>query len=234
MTNKIIIAIDGHSSTGKSTLAKMLSSHLKYKHINTGSMYRALTLHAIQNNWIKHSKDQLIINREKIIESINHLMLDFRMDKNNNYHMYMNNENIEDQIKTLEVSKYVSKISTYPLVRKKIVSIQQEIGKSKGVVMEGRDIGSVVFPKAEIKLFITASINVRAERRYQELLHFGIDANFQDVLENLKMRDFTDSHRENSPLVCVDDAILIDNTSLNLNEQFKFVIELIRKKINFL
>ena len=226
MINKIIIAIDGHSSTGKSTLAKMLSSYLQYKHINTGSMYRAVTLYALRNKWINDSSDQLSINREKIIKSIDNLILDFRFH-NNNYSMYMNNENIDYQIKTPHVSQYVSKISSYPLVRKKIVKIQQEIGKKKGVVMEGRDIGSVVFPKAELKLFITASIEVRAERRYQELLTLGINSDFKDVLENLKMRDFADSNRKNSPLIKVDDAILIDNTLLDLNEQFQMVINLL-------
>ena len=233
MIRKIIIAIDGHSSTGKSTLAKMLSKHLMYKHINTGSMYRALTLHALRNNWIDDSRE-LKINKHKIIASIDDLNLDFNFDKLNMCRMCINSEDVEDLLKDPLVSKYVSIISAYPLVRKKIVTIQQGLGKLKGIVMEGRDIGSIVFPGAEIKLFITASLEVRAERRYQELLKLGIKTRFKDVLDNLKMRDFSDSNRENSPLICVEDAILIDNTSLNIDAQFNKVVELLKNKINLL
>jgi len=235
MINKIIIAIDGHSSTGKSTLAKMVAKELKYKHINTGAMYRALTLHALRHNWITDASEDIeAINVKKMIKSIDELELDFRLDQDTHYVMYMNNENVDFEIKKPIVSKYVSTVSSYPLIRKKIVKIQQNIGKSKGVVMEGRDIGSVVFPDAELKLFITASIEVRAKRRHEELLNLGIKSHFSDILDNLKMRDFSDTHRKNSPLTCVDDAVLIDNTSLNIDEQFELVTSLIRKKINFL
>ena len=225
MIRKIIIAIDGHSSTGKSTLAKMLSKHLMYKHINTGSMYRALTLHALRNNWIDDGRE-LKINKHKITVSIDDLNLDFKFDEQNACRMCINSEDVEDLLKDPLVSKYVSIISAYPLVRKKIVKIQQELGKLKGVVMEGRDIGSVVFPGAELKLFITASLEIRAKRRHQELLKLGIKTSFQDVSNNLKMRDSSDSNRKNSPLMCVKDAVLIDNTSLNIDAQFNTVVEL--------
>ena len=233
MINKIIIAIDGHSSTGKSTLAKMLSQYLMYKHINTGSMYRALTLHALRNNWIDDSRG-FKINKHKIIESIDTLNLDFKFDDQNMCRMCINSEDVEDLLKDPLVSKYVSVISAYPLVRKKIVKIQQDLGKLKGVVMEGRDIGSVVLPGAELKLFITASLEIRAKRRHQELVKLGIKTNFKDVLHNLKMRDFSDSNRKNSPLICVQDAVLIDNTSLSIDMQFDMVIDLLKNKINLL
>jgi len=233
MTRKIIIAIDGHSSTGKSTLAKMLSKHLMYKHINTGSMYRALTLHALRNSWIDDSRE-LKINKHKIIESIDDLNLDFEFDEHNSCRMCINSEDVDDLLKDPLVSQYVSVISAYPLVRKKIVKIQQELGQMKGVVMEGRDIGSVVFPGAELKLFITASLKIRAKRRHQELIKLGIQASLKDVLHNLKMRDSSDSNRKNSPLICVKDAVLIDNTLLNIDMQFNMVVDLLKNKINLL
>ena len=233
MNQNIIIAIDGYSSTGKSTLAKMLSKHLSYKHINTGAMYRAVTLHAIRNNWIDFSSRKNH-NKKMIIESINYLKFDFIPDSNKVYEIYMNNESVENELKTPLVSEYVSIVSTYPMVRKKIVHLQQEIGKSKGVVMEGRDIGSVVFPDAELKLFITASSTIRAKRRHQELLKLGIPSDLEDVLENLKMRDFLDSTRKNSPLKQVQDSILIDNTLMSIEDQFNFVVDLVKKKIQFL
>ena len=146
----------------------------------------------------------------------------------------MNNEDIDAKLKSPLVSKYVSTISAYPLLRRKIVTLQQELGKSKGVVMEGRDIGSVVFPKAEFKLFITASSEVRAKRRHNELISLGVESKLKDVVQNLKMRDFSDSNRKNSPLICVKDAVLIDNTLLDIDEQFNFTIGLLKNKIKLL
>ena len=234
LIKKIIIAIDGYSSTGKSTLAKMLSKHLKYKHINTGSMYRAVTLFAMKNNWVYSLNNQLSIDRNSIVASIDNLNLDFKLDHDNCYRMYMDNEDVEKEIKTEEVSSFVSEVSKDSSLRKKIVFLQKNIGKERGVVMEGRDIGSVVFPDAELKLFITASLKVRATRRYQELLKLGIPSAFQDVFKNLKMRDFIDSNRKNSPLIKVQDAVLIDNTLLNLEDQFNLVLELLGSKKNLL
>jgi len=233
LIKKIIIAIDGYSSTGKSTLAKMLSQYLGYKHINTGSMYRAVTLHAIRNYWIEDGP-KLKINKAQIIDCIDDLDLNFQSDNKNICTMYMNNEDVDAKLKSPLVSKYVSTISAYPLLRRKIVTLQQELGKSKGVVMEGRDIGSVVFPKAEFKLFITASSEVRAKRRHNELINLGVESKLKDVLQNLKMRDFSDSNRKNSPLICVKDAVLIDNTLLDIDEQFNFTISLLKNKIKLL
>lgn len=229
MIKQIIIAIDGHSSTGKSTLAKMLSEHLDYVHINTGAMYRAVTLNAIRNNWIDVSLKK-IKSEKNIIDSVDSLSFSFRRDQTNRYKIYMNNQDVESDLKDPLVAEYVSVISTYPLLRQKIVKKQQLMGQSKGVVMEGRDIGSVVFPGAELKLFITASVNVRAERRFQELLNLGIAVEFQDVLANLKKRDFSDSNRKDSPLMKVSDAVLIDNTFLNINQQFEYVLQLLENK----
>lgn len=233
MNQKIIIAIDGYSSTGKSTLAKMLAQYFDYKHINTGAMYRAVTLYAIRNTWIDVSSHKNH-NKEMIIESINSLKFDFVLDSNKVYKIYMNNEAIDSELKSHMVSEYVSTVSTYPMVRKKIVHLQQKMGRLKGVVMEGRDIGSVVFPHAEIKLFITASSEIRAQRRYRELLQLGIESNLSDVLENLKMRDFLDSTRKNSPLKQVKDAILIDNTFMDVDDQFNLVVDLVERKIKLL
>ena len=229
MIKQIIIAIDGHSSTGKSTLAKMLSEHLDYVHINTGAMYRAVTLNAIRSNWIDLSLNK-IKSKKNIIDSVDSLSFAFCRDHTSRYKIYMNNEDVEGELQNPLVAEYVSIISTYPLLRKKIVKQQQLMGKSKGVVMEGRDIGSVVFPGAELKLFITASVHVRAKRRFQELLNLGIAVEFQDVLENLKKRDASDSNRKDSPLMKVSDAVLIDNTFLNINQQFERVLQLLEDK----
>ena len=235
MTKKIIIAIDGCSSTGKSTLASILADHLEYKHINKGSMYRAVTLNAIRKNWI-HSlnKTEFRVNKKKVISTLDGLELDFLSNSKGECKMFMNGKDVDFELKSSAVSMYVSQISQIPLIRQKIVKMQQDIGREKGVVMEGRDIGSVVFPDAELKLFITASLEVRVQRRHSELVGLGLNSSIDEVLYNLKMRDSEDSNRKDSPLVMVKDAILIDNSLLSIEEQFNFVLELIKKKNNFL
>ena len=235
MTKKIIIAIDGCSSTGKSTLASILADHLEYKHINTESMYRAVTLNAIRKNWI-HSlnKTKFRVNKKKVISTLDELELDFLSNSKGECKMFMNGKDVDFELKSSAVSMYVSQISQIPLIRQKIVKMQQDIGREKGVVMEGRDIGSVVFPDAELKLFITASLEVRVQRRHSELVGLGLNSSIDEVLYNLKMRDSEDSNRKDSPLVMVKDAILIDNSLLSIEEQFNFVLELIKKKNNFL
>lgn len=234
MIEKIIIAIDGYSSTGKTTLAKMLSKYLDYQHINTGAMYRAVTLHALRNNWILDSVGFEGIKKKSILKSLDLMKFEFIRKENQFYQIYLNNENIDNQIQDPLVAKYVSFVSRFPELRKKIVTVQQEMGRNGGVVMEGRDIGSVVFPSAELKLFITASLEVRAKRRYNELLSMGVNISYSEVLKNLETRDFQDSTRRNSPLVKVKDAILIDNTSLNTSEQFDYVLRLLKNKFKFL
>ena len=212
----------------------MLSKHFNYRHINTGAMYRAVTLHALRNNWVKKINNKLVFNENCILNSIDTLDLSFRLDSQQNYKMYINDEDVDDEIKLEEVSSCVSQLSQSLLIRKKIVLMQQAMGVNKGIVMEGRDIGSVVFPNAELKLFITASEEVRAARRHQELLRLGVQVSFQDIYDNLKMRDFSDSTRQNSPLIQVKDAVLIDNTDLDLNAQFHLVLDIIRSKKNLL
>ena len=231
MIKKIIIAIDGHSSTGKSTLAKMLARHLKYKHINTGAMYRAVTLYAMRNGWIQDLQgDIFTVNYKEIISSIDELILDFRSDIDGNFILFLNGEDIDTQIKGPLVTKYVSKVSMNSKLRLKIITLQRNIGNLNGVVMEGRDIGSVVFPNADIKLFITASLDVRSKRRYSEMLEMGLKVDYNDVLQNLHSRDESDTNRKSSPLVRVKDALLIDNTNLDIDEQFDLVLEILKDK----
>ena len=198
-------------------------------------MYRAVTLNAIRKNWI-HSlnKNEFRVDKEKVISTLDELKLDFVSNSKGECKMYMNGQDVDVQLKSSAVSMYVSQISQIPLIRQKIVKMQQDIGAEKGVVMEGRDIGSVVFPEAELKLFITASLEVRVQRRHSELLALGLNSSVSEVLYNLKMRDSEDSNREDSPLVMVKDAILIDNSLLSIKDQFNFVLELVKKKSNFL
>ena len=231
MIKKIIIAIDGHSSTGKSTLAKMLANYLKYKHINTGAMYRAVTLHAMRNGWIQNlEKDIFTVNYKEVICSIDELSLDFRYNEDGNSILFLNGEDIDTKIKSPLVTKYVSKVSMDSKLRLKIVSLQRDIGTLSGVVMEGRDIGSVVFPNADVKLFITASLEVRSKRRYKEMLEMGLKVRYDDVLQSLYSRDQSDTNRKNSPLIRVEDALLIDNTNLDIDEQFDLVLDVLKDK----
>jgi len=219
---KINIAIDGHSSCGKSTLAKQLSKHYAYTYIDTGAMYRAVCLYALKNYIMKDG----IINKLALIDSLD----DIRVSFNYNYESsisetFLNGVNVENEIRSLWISENVSKISKLKEVRKKMVAIQQAIGKKKGVVMDGRDIGSVVFPNAELKLFITASVDERARRRSLELK----DATLKEIKKNLLNRDYDDSTREENPLIIMDDAIQIDNTNLSIEEQFNLVLNYCQK-----
>jgi cytidylate kinase len=226
---KITIAIDGFSSTGKSTLAKQLAKQLGYVYVDTGAMYRAVTFYAMQNNWVSENhldKDALVVN-------LNQINLRFEFNNELGFaEMYLNDKNVEQAIRTLEVSQNVSKVAEISEVRAKLVQQQQEMGKNKGLVMDGRDIGTVVFPTAELKIFMTASASTRAERRFQELLEKGQRVSFEDVLENVQQRDYIDTHREDSPLIQAVDAIVIDNSSLSKDEQFNLVLQLANDKIN--
>ena len=223
---KIIIAIDGDSSSGKSTLAKALAKEISYKHINTGSMYRAVTFAALKEGLISVNK----INPKKIIELTEKLNFDFKLI-NNHSNLFLNGVNIEKEIRLNQISDLVSQVSTIFGVRKKIVEIQRQMGLDKGVVMEGRDIGSVVFPCAELKLFITADISIRADRRYNELKINNQSITRKAVLENLQKRDFIDRNRKHSPLIKVKDAILIDNSKLTVDDQILFIINYLKKNL---
>lgn len=223
---KITIAIDGFSSTGKSTLAKALAKKLGYAYVDTGAMYRAITFFAMQNNWVSETH----INTLQIIQNINKVKLHFKFNEQVGFaEIYLNGVNVENEIRTLAVSRCVSKIAEISEVRTKLVEQQQQMGKHKAVVMDGRDIGTVVFPDAELKLFMTASPETRAQRRFDELVEKGQQVTFKEVLENVQQRDYIDTHREDSPLVKADNAIEIDNSSMSKEEQFQFVIKLINK-----
>lgn len=228
MKNKIIIAIDGHSSTGKSTLAKQLASYLGYVYIDTGAMYRAITLYAMQNHLI----DNQHFDKGNLVQKLPNITLHFEFDETLGYGlMFLNNVNVEKEIRTLEVSTFVSKIAEISEVRAKMVEQQQEMGIQKGIVMDGRDIGTVVFPKAEIKIFMTASPEIRAKRRFDELQSKGQNVSYNEVLANVTERDFIDSNRTDSPLIQAKDAILIDNSNLTREEQFKKIVALVEERL---
>lgn len=223
---KITIAIDGFSSTGKSTLAKQLANHLGYIYVDTGAMYRAVTLFAMQNGYI--STD--FFDKQTLINSLPNIKLQFKFNADLGFaEMYLNDVNVETEIRTIEVSSFVSKVAEVSEVRAKLVEQQKEMGKDKAIVMDGRDIGTVVFPDAELKIFMTASATTRAQRRYDELAKKGDAVTFEEVLANVEERDYIDTHRKDSPLVMADDAIEIDNSHLNREEQFELVLELVNE-----
>ncbi|WP_264537773.1 (d)CMP kinase [Flavobacterium sp. N1736] len=221
---KITIAIDGFSSTGKSTLAKQLAKQLEYVYVDTGAMYRAVALFAMQNQLIGAD----FFDKKSLITALPTIQLEFKFNPDLGFaEMYLNSENVEKQIRTIEVSNYVSKVAEVSEVRSKLVEQQQEMGKNKAIVMDGRDIGTVVFPDAELKIFMTASAETRAQRRFDELQQKGDNVSYEDVLKNVVERDYIDTHREDSPLVIANDAIEIDNSYLTREEQFSAVLELI-------
>ncbi len=227
---KGVIAIDGHSSCGKSTVAKDLAKELGYVYIDTGAMYRAVTLFAMQNGLITEGK----IDHEKLKVQLSNIKITFRYqpeDKKNE--TFLNGVNVEDQIRGLEVSKQVSAVSALAFVRHRMVELQQEMGKEGGIVMDGRDIGTVVFPDADLKLFMTASAEIRAQRRYDELLAKDPndqDLSFDSILENVRHRDHVDSTREESPLKQADDAVLLDNSHMNKEEQMDWIMNVLRER----
>ncbi len=221
----ITIAIDGYSSTGKSTIAKQLAKHLSYVYVDTGAMYRATTLYALENSFI--GKD--FFNKEAFIDQLHKIKLHFEFNESLGFaEMYLNGENVEKAIRTLEISKYVSKVAAIPEIRYQMVKQQHALGKNKGIVMDGRDIGTVVFPDAELKLFMTASAEVRAKRRYDELIERGEDVTFEEVLKNVQERDFIDSNRKDSPLRKAADAIEIDSTDLSLDTVYTKVMHFVK------
>ena len=226
--SKITIAIDGFSSTGKSTVAKQIAKHLGYVYVDTGAMYRAVTFYAMQNGLINDED----FNKEALIYQLPKINISFNFNETLDFaEVYLNEENIENQIRTLEVSSFVSKVATVSEVREQLVKQQQKMGENKGVVMDGRDIGTVVFPNAELKIFMTASAETRAKRRFEELIERGDEVIYEDVLKNVQERDYIDSNRKDSPLVKADDAIEIDNSNLSLQEQFDKILQLTKMTI---
>ena len=223
---KITIAIDGFSSTGKSTLAKQIANQLGYIYVDTGAMYRAVTYFAMQHSFVSEKH----LETEELIKNLSDITLQFRFNESLGFaEMYLNNENIEQAIRTIEVSRMVSKIAEISEVRAKLVEQQQQMGQNKGIVMDGRDIGTVVFPNADLKLFMTANTTTKAQRRYDELIEKGQEVTFDEVLQNVQERDYIDTHRDDSPLVKAEDAIEIDNSNLTKNEQFELVMELVHE-----
>ncbi|MEE4196356.1 MAG: (d)CMP kinase [Bacteroidales bacterium] len=228
--HNIIIAIDGYSSSGKSTLAKAIAKHLGYKYIDSGAMYRAITLFALQNNLVDIPKHR--VNEEKLKSLMDQVVINFRFNaEKNRQETYLNEKNVEDEIRKMKVSNAVSLVSKLKFVRQKMVRIQQDMGKEKGIVMDGRDIGTVVFPDAEIKIFMTAKPEVRAKRRYQELVENKVNVSYEEILENVKKRDHLDETRKESPLKKASDAIELDNSQLTEKEQLKWVLRLIQERM---
>lgn len=232
MTNlnrKLTIAIDGHSSTGKSTVAKSLAKMLGYLYIDSGAMYRAVTLFCIDNNII----DAGNVNEQLLKHHLNNISINFTYDNSRQkYLTWLNNQMVEEKIRQLQVSDNVSAVSKIGFVRQKLVALQQQLGANGGIVMDGRDIGTVVFPNADLKIFMTASVNVRAQRRYDELVANGEQVDFELVKQNIEKRDFIDQNREISPLVKAHDAIVIDNSSITREQQLQMLLELVNSKLN--
>ena len=225
---KITIAIDGFSSCGKSTMAKDLAKEIGYIYIDSGAMYRAVTLYSIENGIFHGDK----IDTDELKRRIGDIHISFRIDpETGRPNTYLNGVNVENKIRTMEVSSKVSPISALGFVREAMVAQQQEMGKAKGIVMDGRDIGTTVFPDAELKIFVTASAEIRAQRRYDELKAKGQETGFEEILENVKQRDHIDQTREVSPLKKADDALLLDNSHLTIAEQKEWLMAEYQKAI---
>jgi cytidylate kinase len=228
MQKKINIAIDGFSSCGKSTMAKDIAKELKYLYLDTGAMYRTVTLYAIRNKIISKTH----FDKKTLINELNNIEISFKYNsKDLKSDIFLNGENVENKIRSLEVSNLVSEISQLPEVRKKMVKQQQQIAKNKGVVMDGRDIGTVVLTDAELKIFMIADAKVRAERRYKELAEKGDNVSLEDIIENINKRDYLDQNRKESPLKQAEDAVVLDNTYVTQEEQFQVVLGLVNKII---
>ena len=226
---KITIAIDGFSSCGKSTMAKDLAKQLGYIYVDTGAMYRAVTLFAMQHGLFNADGS---VKTQDLLQQMSHINITFKFNKlAGRPDTYLDNELVESNIRTLEVSNHVSQIAAIPFVREAMVAQQQRLGKDKAVVMDGRDIGTVVFPEAELKVFVTASAEVRAQRRYDELKEKGMPADFNDILKNVEERDYIDSHREVSPLRKAPDAIELDNSHMTIAEQSDWLMKLVKERI---
>ena len=225
--NGLIVAVDGHSPTGKSTVSKILAARLGYTYIDTGAMYRIVTLKAMREGLIRNGN----VDDEKLKEVLPTIIFGFKYnEEKKRYESYMNGEYVEVAIRGLEVSDNVSLIAALPYVRELLVEKQREMAKEGGVIMDGRDIGSVVFPHAEVKFFMTASPEVRAQRRYKELIEKGEQVTYEEVEANVRKRDYIDEHRETSPLVRTSDAVLIDNGDMTVEEEVKEMLKIIRSK----
>lgn len=225
---KIIVALDGHSSCGKSTMAKVLAREIGYIYVDTGAMYRTVTLFALRNGVF--SGEQL--DAERLAALMPQLEVSFKLDPETNLPLAMlNGEVVEQEIRTMEVSSRVSPVAALPFVREAMTAMQQRMGEQKGIVMDGRDIGTVVFPQAELKIFVTASAEVRAQRRYDELKEKGENVTFEEILKNVQERDYIDSHREVAPLRQAEDALVLDNSNMTREEQNQWLLDAYRKAV---
>ncbi|MBQ0021687.1 MAG: (d)CMP kinase [Prevotellaceae bacterium] len=240
---KIIIAIDGHSSCGKSTMAKDLAKEIGYVYVDTGAMYRAVTLYALRNGYISHNDGVALIDESALQADINasKISISFKFNpETGRPDTYLNGEKVETEIRQMEVSSNVSPIAALPFVRTLLTQQQQEMGKEKGIVMDGRDIGTAVFPNAELKIFVTASSKVRAQRRYDELMGKAKtqeekDAlNYDEILKNVEERDYIDSHRETAPLKQAEDAVVLDNSNMTIAEQKEWLLKLTQDRVSAL
>lgn len=228
MKQKLVIAIDGYSSTGKSTIAKQLAKYLGYIYVDSGAMYRAVTLFAMRNQLVSEKH----LDSKKLILMLPEITINFKFnDKTNKNEVHINGENVEKHIRSLDVSNLVSKVSAISEVRTKLVFEQHKMGLNKGIVMDGRDIGTVVFPNADLKIFMTSSPETRATRRYNELIEQGDLVSYQEVLKNVLERDRLDTTRDVSPLIKAKDAIEIDNSNLTREEQFEKILDLVNLKL---
>ena len=226
---KITIAIDGHSSCGKSTMAKDLAREVGYVYVDTGAMYRSVTLYALRHGLFR---DDDSIDTEALEQQMPDIHISFKFNpETGRPDTYLNGEYVENEIRTLEVSNHVSPVAAIPFVRTAMVAQQQQMGKDKGVVMDGRDIGTTVFPDAELKVFVTASAQVRAQRRFDELKAKGMPADFDDILKNVEERDYIDSHREVSPLRKADDALELDNSNMTIPEQKQWLLDRFNERV---
>ena len=229
MNKKLIIAIDGYSSCGKSTFAKLIAKELNYIFIDSGAMYRAVTLYCMRKKYITING----VNTQSIISELKDIHIDFVFNPDlNEYETFLNSENVEKEIRSMEVTAYVSRISQISEVRTRMVELQRQIGISRGIVMDGRDIGTVVFPHADIKIFMTASVDIRAKRRHIELKNKGINIDFEEIKRTIIARDIADENRDISPLRRADDAIILDNSRMTVDEQMSWIIKIIDNKRN--
>jgi len=229
MKKKLIIAIDGYSSCGKSTFARVIAKELNYIFIDSGAMYRAVTLYSIRRKFIGSG----ILDEEGILEELKDIHIEFVYNPDiSEYETFLNSENVEREIRGIEVSAHVSRISQIPGVRSRMVELQRQIGVYKGIVMDGRDIGTVVFPDADLKIFMTALVEIRAKRRYDELKAKGLKVEFDEIRRNIIARDITDENRDISPLRRAEDAIVLDNSRMTVEEQMIWVHRIIEEKIN--
>ena len=226
---KITIAIDGHSSCGKSTMAKELARRLGYIYVDTGAMYRCVTLYALRHDLIA---DDGTVDADALEREMPNIHVTFTLNEEGKPEACLNGENVEKEIRSLEVSNHVSPVAALPFVRTAMVAQQQLMGQGGGVVMDGRDIGTVVFPHAELKVFVTASAEVRAQRRYDELQQKGMPADYADILKNVQERDYIDSHRDVSPLRQADDALLLDNSHMTIPEQNEWLMQRVEEIIH--